>query len=1024
MQRLNITNSSFNFPKIETRKFSSSGQGTLDVTKPNLERSPTKNTPRPKVELAECRRVSRIQNKPEGKDNLNGSPQARTVVNNRSNDTISPICWDTNRRMSTESSEITTNSSVKKIRKVANSLSPQDIKELCKEQLKGLKDGRKASKHLIERYVEEELIIDKAEDDQKAIKDAWNNKMNISKCEDIISAVKPDVIRPGLDTCSYDVSPPDRQVPTELKARPQSILEGDSSQSLSLSKVLKLASSIYSINGTPGNNRYFPSPVKDNPMETALLNSNGKDCKPMKRAGAEYGVSIDWSTMKGKLTPNSDTYSKMELGSNQDYGTDTNERSVDFLKPIPALSNTRKVSMELELENCKKLSASKQVSRRRTKNAKMCRKWWKGRCLYGNRCWFAHNANGRQTDRESCYRLDRKTGGRTQLKSKNPNSHARIYRSPRERERDKCPHLLTADEVMKLKKKGLWKLGHELKLVWPVNTKREVLCKLIIAQLSNTEKLDSNMQIVPTLAKKTLMRNTDTRIKTSTNSSHGTVVSNKDNAKNKFHKGSLRSGTAIVSEDDLSGSNLVPPILKKKKKRRHHWNTPRRSPKVRPNMRKKSHEGKQSKNMISDWRKDNGGIDLARVKNLNIDQLWKLAEELELSIPKGISKRRLQRQIISAAIFNSSDRKHRSQSARDLSDKSSSSLVDVKSHWSPPSSGLNFRLPDKYPEKGVRIMKFKEAYPDDKSWMIAKSHLQFGVGDRKVGAYSSRKNEAPGDDITRSKTSPSIIPECKVKKKRQLRNTLQSSADDRPNMKKKRHKEKYSSNMFTWLRKQDGSIDHRRILRLNLKELRKLAEDLKLKMPKDFKKHQIRDQIISLLISSSSEWKLWSKATKKLRDNDLSETTDVKTQCSPVNTPHDLALPDQYPVKGVRAAKTRDAYPEDKCALGVKKNAGLGKSCPSGLKRAGEYLDNSIPTGDWAVSLSDESLNSYHKTGEVRGRNRIVNNWRLNRTAKGKPKLNPTLISPARRNGQSNDIRLMQKPADRDVVPHNLLKVC
>ena len=212
--------------------------------------------------------------------------------------------------------------------------------------------------------------------------------------------------------------------------------------------------------------------------------------------------------------------------------------------------------------------------------------------------------------------------------------------------------------------------------------------------------------------------------------------------------------------------------------------------------------------------------------------------------------------------------------------------------------------------------------PGWKDRTIAKSHPQCGVGDRKVGAYSSRKNEAPGDDITRSKTSPSIIPQCKVKKKRQLRNTLQSSADDRPNMKKKRHKEKHSSNMSTWFRKQDGSIDHTRILRLNLKELRKLAEDFKLKMPKDFKKHQIRDQIISLLISSSSEWKLWSKATKNVCDDDLSETTDDKTQCSSANTPHDLPLPDQYPVKGVRAMKTRDAYPEDKRALGVKKNVG------------------------------------------------------------------------------------------------------
>ena len=63
-------------------------------------------------------------------------------------------------------------------------------------------------------------------------------------------------------------------------------------------------------------------------------------------------------------------------------------------------------------------------------------------------------------------------------------------------------------------------------------------------------------------------------------------------------------------------------------------------------------------------------------------------------------------------------------------------------------------------------------------------------------------------------------------------------------------------------RKHDGGIDHMRILKMDTKWLRKLAEELGLRIPKGSTKQQIREQIVSILISSSTEWKLWSIAKK------------------------------------------------------------------------------------------------------------------------------------------------------------------
>ena len=122
--------------------------------------------------------------------------------------------------------------------------------------------------------------------------------------------------------------------------------------------------------------------------------------------------------------------------------------------------------------------------------------------------------------------------------------------------------------------------------------------------------------------------------------------------------------------------------------------------------------------MMSDWRKDNGGADLSGIGKLNTNQLRKLAEELKLRIPKGIRKHQLKQRIISSVISNSSDWKLWAQQTKESSGKPSPSLVDGKTHWSPPRAGQVSQITEKYPEKGVRVMKIEEAYPGNENNLI------------------------------------------------------------------------------------------------------------------------------------------------------------------------------------------------------------------------------------------------------------------------------------------------------------------
>ena len=83
-----------------------------------------------------------------------------------------------------------------------------------------------------------------------------------------------------------------------------------------------------------------------------------------------------------------------------------------------------------------------------------------------------------------------------------------------------------------LKLKALRKLGQELKLVWPANTKRKVLCNLIMDCLKEMGKLNGSRRTDHPLAKVTLTKIPDMERKSSP-LRHGRAVSNIDGVQHK-----------------------------------------------------------------------------------------------------------------------------------------------------------------------------------------------------------------------------------------------------------------------------------------------------------------------------------------------------------------------------------------------------------------------------------------------------------------------------------------------------------
>ena len=207
--------------------------------------------------------------------------------------------------------------------------------------------------------------------------------------------------------------------------------------------------------------------------------------------------------------------------------------------------------------------------------------------------------------------------------------------------------------------------------------------------------------------------------------------------------------------------------------------------------------------------------------------------------------------------------------------------------------------------------------------------------------------------------------------------------------------------------------------------MRRLREELGLRITKGSRKQQIREQIISFCISNSSDWKQWAKARKYLGDKYTSPTADFKRPWSPPKAGRDVQLPGKYPEKGVRVMKVREAYPEDRSALSDQATSGLENFNSTDPKRSEHHhnLNRSIHTGPLILSPIEE-FSKLHHSGKISSRrNAIANNMQFSCTGKLIPYPNPTKTATNERSTQSTEIGLGRESTDRDLFTQNYSKV-
>ena len=261
-------------------------------------------------------------------------------------------CGDQNYRDPLESPETTSTPSEKKATQRADVLVPKDKKGLKKMKLIDRKDVRKTPKLFTVKNTEECSAKENLGDEQKAFKRVHNSRGTPPKNEELLSPVKiSKASGNGRNSMRSDDSPPNKLLPAPLKPRPRSTPDGDSSQSLSLSKVIEFANSNRALNAIKSkNHKDVLFPVGDKILRREHQDLDEKELKRMKMVGTDSGISMDWSTKEEISTQNKDRNSNPGLSSELDGWVDVNDKNTDFCKRIlglPNLTTSMKESMKL-----------------------------------------------------------------------------------------------------------------------------------------------------------------------------------------------------------------------------------------------------------------------------------------------------------------------------------------------------------------------------------------------------------------------------------------------------------------------------------------------------------------------------------------------------------------------------------------------------------------------------------------------------------------------------------------------------
>ena len=237
---------------------------------------------------------------------------------------------------------------------------------------------------------------------------------------------------------------------------------------------------------------------------------------------------------------------------------------------------------------------------------------------------------------------------------------------------------------------------------------------------------------------------------------------------------------------------------------------------------------------------------------------------------------------------------------------------------------------------------------------------------------------------------------------------------------KKKRRDRKQQKVKAQFRAHDGAINHKRIVKMNIKQLTKLAEELGIRITEGSSRHQIREQIILFSTSSSSEWKSWRRTTKDVDDKYLSSTANAITHWSPPEVGTPLPTTDKYPEKGVRIMKISEAYPDHKSALPDLKTVGLEKSYPTNQVRAIGLQGNLNSTVSVALSPICEYSKWHHKTKATDCIKAMVNNKQLCHSSRLTEKLNSIITAPpVKSNTISTQLTLSRELAKFDQWPQN-----
>ena len=227
------------------------------------------------------------------------------------------------------------------------------MKAITKMQLIDTKGESNTPWHLTEKNTEEVSPWANVGEEQKVFR-VHNSKNTPEKNRELVPPItSSEVSAFGINSRLSDDSPPNKLLPNQLKSRPNSTLDANSSQSLSLSNVTEFAN-----NSKCGLNPRNSANHEDGrvPVEAEILglerhNLDGEKLKLRRMKVTSSGVSMDQSTKGVISTQNKDRNSKQDLGSEQEDSADLEDKPTDFPKQIlgrPGLYSPKKDSMGLD----------------------------------------------------------------------------------------------------------------------------------------------------------------------------------------------------------------------------------------------------------------------------------------------------------------------------------------------------------------------------------------------------------------------------------------------------------------------------------------------------------------------------------------------------------------------------------------------------------------------------------------------------------------------------------------------------